>query len=99
MILGSTGSVMQFTSTGSFVDLHQLERSTGVSEDGAICTTRLVLPNVLHGKETILYLSGVIDRFLGSIYNSFAFKTYIVSFVGSILFCYSRETTVGLVYF
>ena len=94
MILESTGSVMEFTSTGSFVDLHQLERSTGVSEEGAIYTTRLVLPNVLHGKETIRSLSTVIDRSLDSIYNSFAFKTYIVSFVCGILFCYSIEAAV-----
>jgi len=90
---------MQFTSTGNFVDLHQLERSTGVFEEEAICTTRLVLPNVLHGKETILYLSGVIDRSLDSIYDSFAFKTYIVSFVCGVLFCYFRKTSGGLVYF
>ena len=94
MILESTESVMEFTSTPSFVDLHQLEIITRVSEEGAIYTTRLVLPNVLHGKETIHSLSAVIDRSLDSIYNSFAFKTYIVSFVCGILFCYSIEVAV-----
>lgn len=52
MTQGLTGSWIQCTSTGSFEDLLQLERSTEVWEAEVTCTTKLALPEELPGNAT-----------------------------------------------
>lgn len=59
----STGSAIQFTSTGSFVDLLLLVRSTEVSAERDTCTTRPVLQEEQPGRGTIHSPSGATVNF------------------------------------
>lgn len=94
MTLESTGFAIRSTNTGSFVGLHLPERSTGVSGEGATCTTKLVLQEGPRGRGTRHCLFVVIvdlHEFLGALIITLNLVSFFSEFLDAVNCCYLKS--------